>query len=298
MRTLTHILGTVLTTSIVFLWVCGRFADMRPAVDAQAASLVGSGPYTPSARRPPPGSRGPRYSVEEIKDARPNECGARLDIRWVAPGVFRTGVYVRDRRGPAPPGLQGRRFQSLPGYQGVYALATNHHGQVVGYCESIGRGAWTRVQARALLWQRGRVRALETLPGYQITHAVALNNRGMIVGDATVDSFPGSMDDPGHAVCWIGGKVRDLGTGWALAVNNAGDIVGDSGTGPAVLYHVAHALLWTHSCRYDLNGCIPPHSGWLLSQAAHIDGRGRITGYGTFHGQPRMFRLTPQETKP
>ena len=150
-----------------------------------------------------------------------------------------------------------------------------------------------RVQARALLWRRGRVRALETLPGYQITHATAISDRGLIAGDATVDSFPGSRDDPGHAVCWVGGRVRDLGTGWAIAVNDVGEIVGDSGTGPADYFHDAHALLWTRGYRYDLNDRIPLRSGWLLVQATRIDDRGQIAGCGTLHGVAHAFLLTP-----
>ena len=262
-------------------------------MDTRAPAAVGSGPYTAFARRPTAGA-GPYYSVTPSKDDSPNECGARLDIRRVAQGVLRTGVRHPNRYGPVPPELRGRRFRPLPGYQEVYALAANHHGEVVGYCQSIVSGAWMREQARALLWRRGRVRALGTLPGYEITHAVALSDGGVIVGDATIDSFPADMDIPGHAVCWIGGKVRDLGTGWALAVSNAGQIVGDSGTGPADYFHDAHALLWARGYRYDLNDCIPKHSGWLLVQATHIDDHGQIAGCGTFHGSARAFLLTPR----
>jgi len=293
-KSVLYLFAAALTVVLVFLWACARLADMGRASNAQAPPLVGSGPYTAFAKRPPAGT-GPRYRVTPSKDDTPNECGARLDIRWVAPGIFRTGVDHPDRYGPVPPGLRSRRLRPLPGYQEVYALAAIHHGQAaVGYCKFAGSGAWLQIKARALLWQRGRVRAMGTLPGYQITHAVALSDGGVIVGDATIDSFPTSMDDPAHAVCWVSGKVRDLGTGWALAVNNAGQIVGDSGTGPADYFHDAHALLWARGYRYDLNDCIPKHSGWLLVQATHIDDHGQIAGCGTFHGSARAFLLTPR----
>lgn len=294
MKPFLYLFTAALTAALVFLWACARLADRRPVVSAQATSPVGSGPYTAFARHPADGSSGPHFSVTAAKDDSPGECGARLDIHRVAQGVLRIGVGHPNRYSPVPPELRDGRFRPLPGYQEVYALATDHHGKVVGYCQSSGSGAWTREQARALLWRRGRARALETLPGYQITHAVALSDRGVIVGDATVDSFPTSMNDPGHAVCWVGGKVRDLGTGWALAVNNAGQIVGDSGTGPADYFHDAHALLWAHGDRYDLNDYIPKRSGWLLVQATRIDGRGRIAGCGTFHGSAHAFLLTPR----
>jgi hypothetical protein len=297
MKSLVCTLAIVLTTTIVFLWLCARFADMRPITGAEAASPVGYGPYTSHARRPSAESRGPHYGVADIGEIRPGRSRTTISILPGAKGSVRTGVerpYLIDQ---TPPGLSHQRFRPLPSYQFAGPLARNRHGQIVGYCGFAGSGAYLVIRDCAFLWQRGRMRALETLPGYQITHAVAISDRGVIVGDATIDSFPGSMDNLGHAVCWIGGKVRDLGTGWAMAVNNAGDIVGDSGEGPADYYHDAHALLWTGGYRYDLNDCIPPHSGWLLAQATHIDNRGRITGYGTFHGQPRMFRLTPREIK-
>ena len=294
MKPFLYLFTAALTVALAFLWACARLADRRPIMDTQALSSVGSGPYTAFAKRPLTGT-GPYYSVTPAQDDSPNECGARLDIRWVAPGVFRTGVDHPDRYGPVPPGLRSRHLRPLPGYQEVYALAAIHHGQAaVGYCKFAGSGAWLQIKARALLWQQGRVRALGTLPGYQITHAVALSDGGLIVGDATIDSFPTSMDDPAHAVCRVGGKVRDLGTGWALAVNNVGQIVGDSGTGPADYFHDAHALLWTHGYRYDLNDSIPKHSGWLLVQATRIDSHGRIAGCGTFHGSAHAFLLTPR----
>ncbi len=133
---------------------------------------------------------------------------------------------------------------------------------------------------------------------YQISDAVAINDQGVIVGGAAAASFPTNENIPGHAVCWVGGNIRDLGIGEASAINDSNTIVGVSAMDTGDIPREPHALLWTHGCRYDLNDCIPPHSGWLLSQAACIDGRGRITGYGTLHGRPRMFRLTLQETKP
>ena len=294
MKSVIFLLAAALTTALVFLWACAHLADMGQVSNVQAPPLVGSGPYTAFAKHPSAGSSGPYYSVADIGKIRPGRTGTTISILPGVKGSVRTEVerpYLIDQ---TPPGLRHQRFRPLPSYQFAGPLARNHHGQIVGYCGFAGSGAYLVIRDCAFLWQRSRMHVLKTLPGYQITHAVALNDWGMIVGDATIDSFPGSMDNPGHAVCWIGRKVHDLGTGWAMAVNRAGDIVGDSGEGPADYYHDAHALLWTHGYRYDLNDCIPPRSGWLLSQAAHIDDQGRITGYGTFHGSARAFLLTPR----
>jgi hypothetical protein len=72
------------------------------------------------------------------------------------------------------------------------------------------------------------------------------------------------------------------------------DIVGDSGTGPADYHHDSYALLWTHGYRYDLNHCLPLHSGWVLTSAFEIDRKGSIVGYGLLHGKKQAFLLTPE----
>jgi hypothetical protein len=43
----------------------------------------------------------------------------------------------------------------------------------------------------------------------------------------------------------------------------------------------------------DLNGLIPPNSGWSLTAAYGINDRRQITGEGTFNGQTHGFLLTP-----
>ena len=184
---------------------------------------------------------------------------------------------------PTPPGLKDYHLPhlpSLPGYQNVQPLAVNRHHQIVGFYRGGGAGAYLVILTRPFSYQHGRLHFLPTLPDYTITHPVDLNDKG-------------EKNVPAHAVCWIPGKIHDLGTGAASSINTAGNIVGDSGNGPAVDYHDADALLWTYGYRYDLNSCIPPRCGWVLSTATHINNKGQITGYGLFHGKPRAFLLTP-----
>ncbi len=45
----------------------------------------------------------------------------------------------------------------------------------------------------------------------------------------------------------------------------------------------------------ELDGLIPPDSGWVLSEARAINNRGRIVGFGQFAGQTRAFLLVPRE---
>ena len=301
MKSLTLALIGLLTTAIVFLWLCARFSDMRPITSAEAASPVGNSPYTPFARRPPLGKHGPRYSVTADGPLPPNAYTVNIMSRRDVKGGVTTRtkrVRLMLRHDQPPLGLRLLRLRPLPGYQVAFSLAANRHHQIVGYCHSGESGAYLVIKEGAFLWRQGRIHVLATLPDYQITHAVAINDKGVIVGDATVDSFPADVNIPGHAVCWVGGKVHDLGIGEATAINDSSAIVGMSAMGTADCPREPHALLWTHGYRYDLNDCIPVHSRWLLAQATDIDNRGRITGYGTFHDQPRTFLLTPRENKP
>lgn len=68
----------------------------------------------------------------------------------------------------------------------------------------------------------------------------------------------------------------------ALALNDAGDVVGDG----AFLYTDREGLV-------DLNTRLGTRKDWVLKRAAHINNAGQIVGYGLHNGQERAFRLTP-----
>ena len=281
-------LGLLLTTVVACL-----------QANALPSPAVGNGPYTPSAKPPGGSSPAPRYRVTLLAGAKPEPTTGTMIMRAVGRGnvpplIQRPLVRRWHRYLPTPPELRNCRLPPLPGYNFADPLAVNHHRQVVGYYGGGGDGAYLVVLAKAFVRRKGQMQILETLPGYQITHAVAISDHGLIVGDGTCDSHPASMDTPGHALCWVHFKVRDLGTGAALAVNSAGEIVGDSGNGPADVYHDPHALLWTHGYRYDLNDCLPPRTGWVLSTATGINNKGQISGRGLFHGKDQAFLLTPR----
>lgn len=89
--------------------------------------------------------------------------------------------------------------------------------------------------------------------------------------------------------------MRDLGVlpghdaSFAAAVNNRGWAVGYSqrqGGG-------ARATLFAYARAIDLNGLIPPDSGWLLTDASDINDAGQIVGSGVFNGVSQGFLLTP-----
>jgi len=125
--------------------------------------------------------------------------------------------------------------------------------------------------------------------------ARAINDRGWIVGRAQ------GADDRNHATIWAEGRTIDLGcpgdcsSAKALAVNDAGQVVGTAsnrGSPPA------RAYLWQDGAAVDLLTLLPVDSGWQLAAATGINDRGQIVGNGTYNGDARAFLLTLPDAPP
>ena len=112
----------------------------------------------------------------------------------------------------------------------AYATAINDGGQIVGNSETADRGI------HAFVWRNGVMTDLGTLGGNSSVPQARLqsiNERGQVVG--------GSETELGetHAFVWTNGVMTDLdslGGSEAIAINGAGDVIGNSG---------GHAVLWT-----------------------------------------------------
>ncbi len=76
--------------------------------------------------------------------------------------------------------------------------------------------------------------------------------------------------------------MHDLGGTAAFAINDAGVIVGRSGT---------RAVIWRGLYPVDLNELIPKGWGWQLQCATGINDRGSIVGWGVRGGKRRAFLL-------
>jgi probable HAF family extracellular repeat protein len=79
------------------------------------------------------------------------------------------------------------------------------------------------------------------------------------------------------------------GDSFAYAINNAGQVVGNSYIGKSLKYPV----LWDNNSIKDLNNLIPPKSGWVLMGVSDINDKGQIVGYGKINGRFHAFLLTP-----
>ena len=86
-------------------------------------------------------------------------------------------------------------------------------------------------------------------------------------------------------VLWAeAGRTQDQATRPLLYVVGTSHLPGDTDT---------HAFLYSGGVMQDLNESLPPGSGWVLGTAYGINDRGQITGYGTYGGELRAFRLSP-----
>ncbi len=175
-------------------------------------------------------------------------------------------AFLWDRRH----GLQD--LGSLGGLGGSAAAAINDRGQVVGGSND-----------HAFLWDaRHGLQDLGNLPGAVSTYATGINDVGQVVGGSYIQ-LPYYRTFY-HGFLWDAQNgFQDLGNFRAFGINDAGQVVGDS---------AQHAFLYQGGTLTDLNGLLPPDSGWMLEQARAINDAGQIVGYGSINGRTHGFLLT------
>ncbi|RZS36998.1 putative HAF family extracellular repeat protein [Herbihabitans rhizosphaerae] len=191
-----------------------------------------------------------------------NQRGQVAGAMW-APD--RTFAYRCDRGNcaklPDPPGLG-----SIPAPT-VAISAINERGQVAGRVYRDNVSPW-----RAVAWSGDRAVDLGTLGGdwsFAAYGSQAINSRGDVVGTSA------TANGTYHAFLWRDGKMIDLGTlggplSAALAVNDRGDVIGQSYTATS---GEVHAFLWRDGRMIDL-GAAPDGR----SNAVQLTDTGQIVG--------------------
>lgn len=193
----------------------------------------------------------------------------------------------------------------------------NASGQVVGqaetsdsdpngedFCSFYASGApWSGTTCVGFFWQDGSMTPLSTLGGYN-SAASAINKYGVIAGDAetaTTDStcpaydpslgqYQVLQDEP---VVWKNGQIEQLPTyggdpdGYAIAINDSGQVAGGSGTCSTIDYNIGlylapvHALLWQSDGTVTDLGSL---GGAFGNQAHGMNNRSQVVGASDLAG--------------
>lgn len=174
------------------------------------------------------------------------------------------------------------------------ASAINQSGWITGST------ATPTAAEHAFLWQGSAMTDIGVCNGATSSQGRAINAAGHIAGWCfwpQVNGYPNGHPSMRHAFQWTpAGGMRDLGD----LGNRHGDVLGIGADDTVVGFTVLsgggnHAFIAPAAgALQDLNGVLPPNSGWVLTEARAINRQGQIVGTGTFQGVARGFLLTPQ----
>lgn len=148
----------------------------------------------------------------------------------------------------------------------LVVVAINDRGQIAGT-------SYTPGQTHAVIWDDGQVHDLGTLPGDITSEASALNQRGQVVGASL-------QWEIGHAFVWQQGTMHSLTGNGAVAINDRGQIVGQT--------DYQYPALWEQG-RLTILATLP---GAMQSVPRDINNRGQIVGTSTVSGTPNEDHAT------
>jgi probable HAF family extracellular repeat protein len=184
------------------------------------------------------------------------------------------------------------------------AWAINNEGVIVGWSLD------ETLQVRPFAFDYGRFIELGLLPGGTNGEALAINDNRLIVGGSTCLGGEGENQAPAfHPVMWrIAppdvarpepaipdavdlGVMFPLAQAYAVAINNRGQVVGNS-TSQDIPFDYVCPWIWEDGVMRPLQELIPPGTGWVLERVTDINDHGWITGQDD-HSMAKGFVLIP-----
>lgn len=216
----------------------------------------------------------PRWGITDLGTfAGPESAPIALNERGQVVGAADTKARSGEDKTPIHHGFlwQGGKMIDLgaqPGLPQSVAVAVNDSGQVVVVAQTVDDKKYA-YPSRAYLWDRGSVTDVGARGKSSV--ALAINERGQIIGCfGSFQDFHYFLPDyfldcyGSRSFLWQHGERINLGTRNVAALNNRGQIVGQSGN---------HAFLWQDGTVRDLGTL-----GGRESEAMAINERGEVVG--------------------
>jgi probable HAF family extracellular repeat protein len=164
------------------------------------------------------------------------------------------------------------------------AIVVNDRGQITGFSTNSIPDPFDPfgfpIQLHAFIWENGVMKDLGSLGGPDSFPGAIFNERGQVTGSSYINFIPNPTTGVPTAdpFLWEGGHMIDLGSfggtsGFGLAVNNRGQIIGQSNLpGDST----AHAFLWDRNTLKDLGTL-----GGTFSSPAWLIDAGEVVGVAT-----------------
>jgi probable HAF family extracellular repeat protein len=213
--------------------------------------------------------------------------GNLLDIGYpggnsMALGINNAGTVVGQTTTggstPFQPFMYKNGVLTLLSWQGA-ATAINNRGEIVGEEYSNTNAGISY----AVAYQNGVLTNL----GIQGA-ATGVSDNGLIVGLGVANGLATAFLERNGQIVNLGALPGGGGDTFGFAVNNAGEVVGDSGV---------HAFLYRNGQMIDLNSLISPNLGIVVQDARDINNQGWIVGdaLNLNTGLPEAVLLTPND---
>jgi probable HAF family extracellular repeat protein len=178
---------------------------------------------------------------------------------------------------------------TLPGGNHSEGQGINRGGTIVGNSQKFFFGS---LVTQAFRYDGGDLVDLGA-PDTRGSQAADINTQAQVVGNFSTVRF---FQNTNLALLWDGDTMVELGSlgrtvSLANAINDRSQIVGRVFSPGPVARRAA--FLWQDGVMTDLNGLLPPSSGWTLIAASDINEKGQIVGDGTIGGETHAFLLSP-----
>jgi probable HAF family extracellular repeat protein len=271
--------AVVYTDDNGFVYVSGLEAVFSNAVDINDAGVVAGYMQTENGFR---AFRTTATGPEAI--APPADGTMTLGLAINEAGVVVGSVSIAGSRAFRAPGTTAELVPTITGGTVNLACGVNESGQVTGMSSNA-----SGIQHAFRTEPDDSVTDLGSLAGANGTStACAINDMGHVAGRTAVAGSTAM-----HAFVYTD-HMQDIDT-LNSAASSGEAISGNTVVGTVATAAGSHAFIYTpEDGMVDLNTRIPSNSGWVLMTAKGINANGQIVGQGSFNGEMRAYRLTPE----